>query len=485
MPVLIEEVRACVAAVVGSAQVAQLAADAPLVETGLVSSMELVAVAAAIEQQFGIAVPAAAVTVANFNTLAALARMIERLRLGARVAAAPADTVDRPVLQSLAACLRRPIWLAFLIAAFSVSLDFTLGKIMRGSLAGRYAQFLEFGHRLYPVSGGYSTDDLGFAVAQHHILRATGGEPRVAVFGDSGTIGSWVHYHEAIPAVVQATLRPRFPRVEVYNLAHYMQSLTKDVTILEATLQGSQGKFPFDVAVFTLGDQYFNHAFMDMLLGRVPFLSLNKELFLSYTRRLPPQLQRDWDSLYDALARADAKQRSAVGSWLQRKSAMYHYAPFFRYFVNELPFFKLTNPNYNFHGQFALGNRPLFPEPLHEPPAKIPADTGIPNSEFDQRLYNLLDATIGLLERNDIPIVLFLKPEAPREWRRFFQKVGDRDARNVAEDMCRDRRCVIADARWALTGQQFTDSLAHYTPEANALVGNVLADAVLSVLEDR
>jgi acyl carrier protein len=121
MPVLIEEVRACVAAVVGSAQVAQLAADAPLVETGLVSSMELVAVAAAIEQQFGIAVPAAAVTVANFNTLAALARMIERLRLGARVAAAPADTVDRPVLQSLAACLRRPIWLALLIAAFSNS----------------------------------------------------------------------------------------------------------------------------------------------------------------------------------------------------------------------------------------------------------------------------------------------------------------------------------------------------------------------------
>jgi acyl carrier protein len=481
---LTDDVRDCIAGVVGSERLVELPSGGALVDSGLVSSIEIVAVAAALEERFGITIPDSAITVANFNTLGSLARLVEELGRGALSATVIPDAPEPSVRRSLGACLRRPVLLAVLLVVWLVGLDFGLAALMQGPLARRYETFLEFGNRLYPVSGGYSVDDLAFAVSQHRIVNpAHDDHPRVAVFGDSGTIGSWVHYDEAIPALTEAALKDRWPNVEIDNLAFYMQSMTKDMTILEAVIEESHDKFPFDVAVFTIGDDYFNRPFIDSLLRQVPFLSLNKQLLSNFIRRLPREAQATSEPLYEMLAAADAQHRTTIGSWLQRTTAIYHYAPFFRYFIDELPFTKLLNPNYNFEGQFAIGRTPLFRYPAPAPPSGFSALTGIPNEAFDNRMYNLLEATISLLHDKNIPVVLYLKPEGPREWQQFYKRVGDHDALSIAKDLCRDGRCEIADLRWALTGQDFTDSIAHYTPEANSFLGRELALVVAKELE--
>ena len=80
-------------------------------------------------------------------------------------------------------------------------------------------------------------------------------------------------------------------------------------------------------------------------------------------------------------------------------------------------------------------------------------------------------------------VILFLKPEAPREWRQRYRRSGARDALDIAAEVCREGRCSVVDERWALSGAQFTDSLAHYTAGANRLLAQSLGAAVETQLE--
>ena len=472
---MIEQVRDCIAGALGTGgEQLRLAPDAALVESGIVSSVDMVAVAAALEERFGIEIPATAVTVGNFNTLESLARMVEGLRAGSAAALPARHANDSWLQRGLAACLRRPFAFGALIVATFAGLDVGLRLLLQGPLAARYHAFLESGARLYPVSGGYGVDDLSFLVAQHRVAapQAAGG-PRVAVFGDSGTIGSWVRPEEAVPGALEIELRRRHPGAVVYNLAHYMQSLTKDVTILEAVLR-NRGVAPFEVVVLTVGDMYFNRAFGAQLLRDVPFLSLNKDLFREFTQRLSPESAGDAASLHGDIVRADSAHRMPLMSWLERNAALFHYAPYFRY---------VTRPRAVFDSQYEIGRRSLHPDPGRPPPAGEPLSSAIPDPEFDPRVVTLLDATVGLLRDGGARVILFLKPEGPREWRGLYRRTGTRDARDIAATVCRQDRCSIVDERWALSGAQFTDSLAHYTPDANRLLGRSLAGAVHAALE--
>ena len=89
------------------------------------------------------------------------------------------------------------------------------------------------------------------------------------------------------------------------------------------------------------------------------------------------------------------------------------------------------------------------------------------------------------LRASGVRVVLFLKPEAPREWRSLYKRAGKRDVRDVAEAICAQQRCRVVDERWALSGAQFTDSLAHYTAAANRQLARGLAPAVEQALERR
>ena len=474
----IDQIRACIAEALGAPEFLRLAPETVLVESGRVSSMDIVTVATALEERFGVVIPSTAVTVANFNTLQALARMVESLKAGAPAAAVVSEPEAPALLASLAACLRRPLLFVVLFAAMLVGLDLGMGLLFDGPLAGRYHAFLESGARLYPVSGGYGTNDLAFAVSQHRISSAPSASKaaaRVAVFGDSGTIGSWVRPGDALPGALETELRKRYAGVLVYNLAHYMQSLHKDVSILEAVLAKSATP-PFDVAVITLGDLYFNRVFGERLLANVPFLSLNGELFREYAGRLPRDTAADTASLYEEIERADAAHRNRMIAWLERNSALYHYAPYFRY---------ATRPLSVFEEQYKVGLTPFQPDPTRPPPPGQSLSTGIPDAAFDERVVRLLDATIGLLRASGVRVVLFLKPEAPREWQSFYKRAGKRDVRDVAEAICAQQRCLVADERWVLSGAQFTDSLAHYTAGANRQLAHRLAPVVEMALHYR
>ena len=185
--------------------------DDPLVRSGIISSLELVVVVLGLSDHFAVDIPDSVVTIDNFDTLSTLARRLAKLKQSQVPAGLQSDddTWTFP-LSSLFRALRRPVTLVFLVVVFLVFLDVVLMAVMKGPLADSYRVFLENGERLYPVSGGYSTDDLLFSVSQHKIARSSGARfPRVAVLGDSGTIGSWVTFDEAIPAIDAAKRRGR------------------------------------------------------------------------------------------------------------------------------------------------------------------------------------------------------------------------------------------------------------------------------------
>jgi hypothetical protein len=182
------------------------------------------------------------------------------------------------------------------------------------------------------------------------------------------------------------------------------------------------------------------------------------------------------ESLYRQIERADEAHRNRVLAWLERNSALFHYAPYFRY---------ATRPLGVFEEQYKIGLRPFVADPTRPPPPGQPLTTGIPDAAFDERVVRLLDATVQLLRANGVRVVLFLKPEAPREWRALYKRAGSRDVRDIAEAICDKLRCMTVDERWALSGAQFTDSLAHYTPAANHQLARGLAPVVEMAPEHR
>lgn len=480
--VAIDDVRTAVREALGDARADRLPGNASLVQSGTISSLEIVAVAAALEKRFGVRVPDSAVTIANFDTLAAMASLVAGGRRETALGEVPPATPGwNSAMRSLAGALRRPVMLLILMLAWLFALDIALLGVMKGPLAARFHEFLESGNRLYPVSGGYSTDDLRFSVAQHNILTAPDGiRPRVAVFGDSSTIGSWVDYKEAIPNEVEIALRRTYSQARVFNLAFFMQFLAKDLMILEAVMELKGGAIPFDVAVFTLGDPYTSRGFMVGLKKAMPYLLYNRELLARFAERLPAEYRDTFDSFLADLRPTGA--RAFLMNWLTLHSALFHYAPFFRFFVDEVPFIETLNPQYNFYAQYQIGRKPLYSPVPPQPPAGVDLHIGIPEADFDPRVVSMLDTAVTFLHERGVKVVLFLKPHGPKEWQQYYKQGENTTARDIAEKLCAGGRCSIVDTRWSLSGSQFTDSLAHYNAEANRMIGESIADAVIREL---
>jgi len=472
----IEAIRAAASDALGDRRLDGVAADASLVRSGMISSLEIVVLAAALEERFDLSIPAAQVTMQNFDSLRGMAQLV-RGGTGRSTppdnAAAPAEA---PALRaSAAAAVRRPVMLVAFTLAFLVLLDAGLGALMRGPLAQRNQAFLEQGYRLYPVGGSYSQDDLAFSIAHHRIGdRSLRGKPRVAVFGDSGTIGSFVTPAESIPGALEAALRRRYPQAEVFNLAFFMQFLAKDLMILQAVLERSGGELPFDVAVFTLGDDYFRSEFIDRLPAMMPYLALNEDLLKRFSERLPEAARAPLASMVDDLRAASRATGNPVQRWLARHSALFHYAPYFRYLVTEV--LRSERP---FDYAYSLGRRPFLDPVPDRPPKSVQVSLGLAEKSIDRRVVSMGRATIEYLRERGIKVVLYLKPHGPSEWRPLYRQGTNISAAEIAQELCAARRCSVVDLRWSLSGSQFTDTLAHYNADANRLIADRLARAIV------
>jgi len=472
----IKAIRAAAAGALGDRRLDRVAADASLVRGGIISSLEIVVLATALEERFALQIPAVQVTMRNFDSLRGMAQLVAT---GGGRAVPPADAAtptDTPLLRASAvAAMRRPFLLVALTLCFLALLDAALGAVMRGPLAERYRGFLEHGHRLYPVGGSYSQDDLAFSIVLHRIVEQPArGAPRVAVFGDSGTIGSFVTPAEAIPGALEAALRPLHPEAQVFNLAFFMQFFAKDLMILQAVLERSGGEIPFDVAVFTLGDDYFRSEFISRLPVQMPYLALNGDLLERFAARLPEAARPALVSMASELRATSKSSGTAVERWLARHSSLFHYAPYFRYLVTEV--LRSERP---FDYAYGLGRRP-FVEPVPErPPTNVQLSLGLAEKSIDRRVVSMARATIQFMRERGVKVLLYLKPHGPHEWRHLYRQGANASAAEIAQELCAQGRCSVVDLRWSLSGSQFTDTLAHYNAAANRLIAERLAETVM------
>ncbi|MBI4985086.1 MAG: hypothetical protein HZC24_07020 [Rhodocyclales bacterium] len=478
----LDRVRSVLQGELGDGRLEGVAADQPLLRSGLINSLEIVSVTLALEAGFGIKIPAAAANPENFADLNAIARLVDSLKSGAKQPLTMGGQRQHRLAASLFAALKRPLLLGLCFVLAALAIDGAIRLLIAGPFADDYRDFAEDGHRLYPVAGNHSQDDFEFAVSQHRILRSppTDSTWRVAVFGDSGTIGSWLPWQDSIAAQAAAALRATGGAVELFNLAYFIRALPKDMMILGAVLKQSGGRLPFDAVVLTLSDEYFSRSHFDHSARSYAHLSLNADLLM----QLKPLVAAAYHPLLDRMVSAYKRQGKRLGNpvvaRLQKHSALFHYSAYIRERLNRDVYAPLGKPKFAWRDEFARGTQPMFDPVPPRPPRRDPVEfNGLAPEELDNDVVALLQAMLEGFAQRGIPVVLYLEPTAPKEWQAYLAPPrGSVTTAQVLAKVCSPPACRIADARWLLSGTQFTDSLAHYTKSGNAAIAAVVAEAL-------
>jgi acyl carrier protein len=477
----IKRVRKAIGDAVGPDRLKGIEDKHALVQSGIISSLEIVMIGLELEKEFGLVIPNNALTVANFTSLTTLAAMIDALAgEGVRTSIArdeePRDLYGR-LHRSLANSLRRPLLFGALFVLFIVLLDAVAVPLLieYGPLRKAYASLSDDGERFYRSSGGWAPDDLQIAVARHRIMNETGqGWPRVLFLGDSGTIGSWVRADEAAPALVETRLRRIWPSARVYNFGFFMRSFIKDAMLLEALLQMKHGDLPLDAVILTLSDAYFHKPFQDSLVAAMPYFSLNRNLLRDLPQHIGTQTPDAYARMTSELAVAGAKHRNRFTEAVLERSSAYRYKTFLLYLM-----LSARTGDAFWSREYAVGEKPLLPTRLAEPPANFQLhDGGFDTATLDRDVVTLADDVVNFLNRRRIKVYFFLRPYAPLEFKghHFFSLPMTID--NLIRDRSWDRKATIIDLRWSIYGDQFSDSLSHYTPAGN----RVLADAIAATI---
>lgn len=474
---------------VGADRLARVKSTDLLVQGGIISSLEIVAIGLGLEQEFQLPIPDSHLTVANFSTLETLAALMDRLN-GNSIS--PAETVHEASLykatqDNLARCLRRPISLALMVFAWLFLLDqFLLPyTIEQGPLSEIYRSFSDHGRRLYQSSGGWAPDDLKFTVQRHEFIRTTRqAKPTIIFFGDSGTIGSWVKADVAPPAQVEARLRQSIPDARVYNFAFFMRSFIKDVMLLEAILESNEKDIPFDTVIFTFSDAYFDAGFQKSLINNMPYFSLNRDLLARFRKRIEAPDPAPYDHLQASLSSANRKFRGRFQEYALEKTSAYRYKTFFLFLgVYGKLYLHGKGSDAFWSQEYAIGNKPLFPTRLASPPADFKLhDTGLSDESMDRDLVALTNDVLNYLQSKNIKVFIFLRPYAPLEWQTQFP-FKPKNIETLIREQGWDKKATVIDLRWALYGNQFSDTLSHYTPEGCEILGRQLGDAISTALK--
>lgn len=483
---LINRVKKALVAAVGSDRLERVGDADQLVQSGIISSLEIVMIGLELEREFLVSVPDKELTVANFDSLNALAMLMGRL-IGSSDAvengkSEPETGIYKRLLDSLTGCYRHPFILALFIAFWFALLDiFALPYFLeRGPLAATYAQFSDYGKRLYHSSGGWAPNDLQVAVRRHRIVQDRNpGSPSILFFGDSGTVGSWVRAEDAPPARVEERLRAAYPSARVHNFGFFMRSFIKDVMLLEALLEENEGRLPADAVVFTLSDAYFDAAFQKSLIDAMPYFSLNRNLLKRFRdRRNTGQNAAAYNHLLDYLALSNRKHRSRFEECFLEHTSIYRYKPFLSFLTHYG-----KAPQAYWEKEYATGNKPLFPTRLLNPPADFKLhDAGFDANSLDRDIVVLLGDTLDFLNQRGIKVYFFIRPYAPLEWKNHQFPTRGMDVVSLIRAEGWDKKATVIDLRWSLYGDQFSDSLSHYTPAGSKVLGNEIGVQIVDSL---
>ena len=461
--------------------------DHPILESGIITSLDIVMIAASLEEEFQIEIPDSAITMENFHSLRALGAMVSSMT---QTLGEVGFSEKRPnvILLSLGGALRRPALFAVFVAVSFLALDTFAGFAVMGPLAPYLEDFNEKGMRLYPAVGGNNAiDDLKAAVDMHEISGppAAGGL-RVAFFGDSGTMGSFVRAEDAIPAQAELALKERYKDAKCYNLAYYQTSYVKDAMILEAVLQASGGKPPFDIAVFTMSEFYFHPLHGKRIVQVMPSFGFNDHLFRSFVKRAGKQESQAYKQIMADLALARKNGYWPLEPQMARHLNLYKLGPRMRFlFQRHAPFQELKT-SYKFEYHLAVtGKKQWVDDSAIDPPdGFILHDYYLTKESVRQNIsMTVFEDIVSFLELRGVKILVYLKPVAPAAWEGKY-KQGPYTSPKLAADIAQMHPMGIVDARFALKGSQFTDSLTHYSAEGNRIIGRMIAGKLADMAQE-
>ena len=480
----IARVRKAIGDAVGPDRLEGIGDEHALVQSGIISSLEIVMIGLELEKEFGLVLPDNALTIANFASVTTLAAMIDtRAGAGGHASVAPDEPQDLygRLQRSLADSLRRPLLFGALFALFLVLIDaVTLPLLIEhGPLHKAYASFSDNGERLYRSSGGWASDDLQIAVARHRVVTESWqGGPRILFFGDSGTIGSWVKAEDAPPAQVEARLRQTWPSARVYNFGFFMRSFMKDAMLLEAVLKMKDGDLPMDAVIFTFSDAYFLKPFQDSLVAAMPYFSLNRDLLRDLPRHIGTQAPDAYSRITGELAVASAKHRNRFTEAVLERSSVYRYRTFLLFLMMS----RGAGEAFWLREQ-AVGDKPLLPTRQPDPPPGFQLhDAGFDTTTLDRDAATIVDDVVDFLNRRGIKVYFFLRPYAPLEFKAHPFNTAPMTNDNLIRERGWDRKATIIDLRWSLYGDQFSDTLSHYTPAGNRVLGEAIAATIAETL---
>jgi acyl carrier protein len=458
------DVRAVLEDTLGDRRLTGVGAGQPLLPSGVVTSIELVSVLVDLERRLGVVIPERA---ALETSIASIVRALGGVTSGLERARAQKSGSSGTLPRRLGRAARRPaIFVASIVVCLFV-LSLVVERLVAGPLAADRRAFDEGGRRLYAYSGAFGQDSFRFALARHEISAAAPPERelRVAVFGDCGTMGSYVAAADAIPARLEDALRARGTPAKVYNLAYYGRLLAKDFMLLELVWDR-----PLDLVVFTLGDDYLRRSATAAAIDHYRHVTFNWDLFDRFQDRVPAGEQAPFRDTLGRLRRADLIHLGPLRRWEYRSFAILPQAPFLRYMVTVRWLPELFASSMREDMRTTGSQRAALsasPPPL--PPKLTHAD-------LDRAQLAMLSSAIRLLRRRGVRVLLYAEPVGPRAWR------VDRglSAASLAARLARETGSLLVDEEWALDAGDFTDSLAHYTPDANRRIGEALAQAIRS-----
>ncbi len=457
-----------------------------LLQSGLVSSLDLVNIAITLEERFNVTISDSTVTPENFASVDTLATLIASLQNSSTSTSAPsAQTLSKTQL-SIVSAFRRPFVVAIAFVVTVVALDLMVGIAAQSRLVrDLIPEYVENDKRLYPAGIAHGHGDFRYAVSTSHAVKSTRGEGvRIAVFGDSGTIGSYVSAEASIPGQMKKLLQPSVAGVETFNMAYWQQSFIKDSMIFEAFIDHSTGKVPFDVAVLTVGDAYFNQQHAEGIIQTIDYFGLNVNLFRDFVERLGKQDDPYYLKMLLLIEQAGRQKHYPLERTIKRQSNFYHYAPMLNYIWNE--FFKRI---YRGTGRQLEWARTVPAAPMYEdvpgtPPKDISYDSGVSHTAYSPGLRTLLEDMIRYLQARGVKVVLYLKPSKPNEWRDVpVKREGYIFAIDIAREIEASLGVTVVDTQLAISGKQFSDSFAHYTVSGNEVIASKLTDGVLKALD--
>lgn len=458
----IVSLRCAVESVTGDESLSSLGPNDSLIRSGILSSLDLVRLVSALETAYGVSIPDQRVTIDGFDSLASIGRLLIDLDVPLELSEEPSDS-NTQKSDWMVQALRRPMLVALVAIGTLLILDQLLFLLAQAPLRANYAEYAEHGERLYTANGGGVHDDMPWAMAQHAISNEHKNPDSqwIAVFGDSGTIASYLDANESMSAVMQQTLLQGSRTTRVFNLAWFGPLLAKDLMLLELAMD-----YPLDGVVLTLGELYLDSGMVSHWSDNFRHTSFNYSLLEEFSQRIPQEDRQPFEKSSLRLKSADMRHWGPVKRLWYRSMHLPRLSPWVkaRFLDDLLPDYVITEPNISRH--WTRGTRYLVENPaLRRPPP-------LSDDKLDQDVVHMLRSVIHLLTDRGIKVLLYVEPYMPRSYQKRPESTA---TQRIAWQLGEESGALVMDATWGLDREEFLDSWLHYTVAGNQRIGEALA----------